>query len=111
MEPTEFAAFQKDASLGMVKLVKTAKTLSSGDIAFNKSLDAEFSTVLDNANGKILGLINDLVRNATDGSDIKFEELEDADSVETRWSVISEVVDFLLEKAVWLDILFCTALA
>ncbi|RVD84517.1 uncharacterized protein DFL_006266 [Arthrobotrys flagrans] len=99
MEPTEFATFQKDASLGLVKLVKTAKTLSSGDIAFNKSLDAEFSTVLDNTNTKVLGLINDLVRNATDGSDIKFENFEDADSVETRWSVISEVVDFLLEKA------------
>ncbi|KAK6345114.1 exosome nuclease subunit [Orbilia javanica] len=99
MDPTEFATFQKDASLGLVKLVKTAKTLSSGDIAFNKSLDAEFSTVLDNTNAKVLGLINDLVRNATDGSDIKFENFEDADSVETRWSVISEVVDFLLEKA------------
>ncbi|KAK6505231.1 exosome nuclease subunit [Arthrobotrys musiformis] len=99
MEPTEFATLQKDASLGLVKLVKTAKTLSSGDIAFNKSLDAEFSTVLENTNSKVLGLINDLVRNATDGSDIKFENFEDADSVETRWSVISEVVDFLLEKA------------
>ncbi|KAK6527899.1 exosome nuclease subunit [Arthrobotrys megalospora] len=99
MEPTEFATFQKDASIGLVRLVKTAKTLSSGDIAFNKSLDAEFSTALDTANGKVLGLINDLVRNATDGSDIKFENFEDADSVETRWSVISEVVDFLLEKA------------
>ncbi|KAF3199871.1 exosome nuclease subunit [Orbilia oligospora] len=99
MEPTEFATFQKDASLGLVKLVKTVKTLSSGDIAFNKSLDAEFSTVLDNTNSKVLGLINSLVRNATDGSDVKFENFEDSDSVETRWSVISEVVDFLLEKA------------
>ncbi|KAK6360730.1 exosome nuclease subunit [Orbilia blumenaviensis] len=99
MEATEFATFQKDATIGLVKLVKTAKTLSSGDISFNKSLDTEFSTVLDNTNGKILGLINDLVRNATDGSDIKFENFEDADSVETRWSIISEVVDFLLEKA------------
>ncbi|KAF3919281.1 hypothetical protein ABW20_dc0108419 [Dactylellina cionopaga] len=99
MDPTEFANFQKDASAGLVKLVKTAKGLSSGDIAFNKSLDSKFGTALDNANITILGLINDLVRNATDGTDIKFENFEDAESVETRWSVISEVVDFLLEKA------------
>ncbi|EPS43447.1 hypothetical protein H072_2568 [Dactylellina haptotyla CBS 200.50] len=99
MNATEFAAFQKGASAGLVQLVKTARTLSSGDIPFNKSLDSDFATALDSANGKILGLINTLVRNATDGSDIRFDNFEDADSVETRWSVVSEVVDFLLEKA------------
>ncbi|KAK6543172.1 exosome nuclease subunit [Orbilia ellipsospora] len=99
MDPTEFATFQKDSSMGLVKLVKSVKLLSAGDLPFNKSLDSDFAAALDTANGKILGLINTLVRNATDGSDINFDNFEDSDNVETRWSLISEVVDFLLEKA------------
>ncbi|KAF3908621.1 hypothetical protein AA313_de0201688 [Arthrobotrys entomopaga] len=99
MDPTEFATFQKDSSLGLVKLVKSVKVLSAGDLPFNKSLDSEFAAALDTANGKILALINNLVRSATDGSDIKFDNFEDPDSVETKWSLVSEVVDFLLEKA------------
>ncbi|KAJ6260419.1 hypothetical protein Dda_4645 [Drechslerella dactyloides] len=99
MDPANFADFQKDASKALIQLIKHTKVLSSGDLAFNKSLDTEFATALDKANGKVLGMINDLVRNATHGSDIKFESFEDADSVEARWSAVSEVVDFLLEKA------------
>ncbi|KAF3931692.1 hypothetical protein ABW19_dt0202972 [Dactylella cylindrospora] len=99
MDPTSFASFQKDTSAALVNFIKAAKSISAGDISFNKSLDSDFSTTLDTANGKILGLINDLVRNAAHGSDIKFENFEDAESLEARWSTISEVVDFLLEKA------------
>ncbi|KAK6359602.1 exosome nuclease subunit [Orbilia brochopaga] len=99
MDPADFADFQKNASKALIKLIKNTKVLSSGDLAFNKSLDAEFATALDKVNSKILGMINDVVRNATHGSDIKFESFEDADSVEARWSAVSEVVDFLLEKA------------
>ncbi|KAF3923394.1 hypothetical protein ABW21_db0205679 [Orbilia brochopaga] len=99
MDPADFADFQKNASRALIKLIKTTKLLSAGDLAFNKSLDTEFATALDRENSRILGMINDLVKNATQGSDIKFESFEDADSVEARWSAVSEVVDFLLEKA------------
>lgn len=102
MDPgTPFSTFQNEASAALVDVTKTAVSLAAEDLPFHHSFDPAFASSLDQCSTTMLGLINSLLRNATAGTDLDTPKLGDVEDIDTHWKDVVEVVDFLLEKAVW----------
>jgi exosome complex exonuclease RRP6 len=95
----DFAPFQEQATSTLVKTTRTAAQISSEDLNFQRSSNADFSEKLDAQSSRLLGLTNSLLKVATSGSDLKAPDLRNEDAVEDNWRAVVDVIDELLEKA------------
>ena len=101
MEPgAPFAEFQDEAYKAVMSMTKSAARIAAEDIPFHRSTDIDFAATLDTCNDQILGMINQLLRTATAGSDVTAPRLKDVDDIDSKWKDIIDVVDYMLEIAV-----------
>ncbi|CCX17119.1 ribonuclease H-like domain-containing protein [Pyronema domesticum] len=97
--PSEFSQFQDGIFGALMPTVKAIGTLAAGDIDFQRSSDGEFAKAADATGARILELANLLLKSAALGGDIDSPVLKEEDDVDTKWSGIVDVADFLLERA------------
>lgn len=99
MDPAEFAPFQEKVQSSLLQVLRTTNQLSSEDLNFHRSSNAELSESLDEQSQRILALTSTVLKSATAGSDVKAPKLNDEESLEDNWRGMVDVIDALLEKA------------
>jgi exosome complex exonuclease RRP6 len=94
-----FKTLQDSISCALVSTTRAATRLSAADIPFQRSLDPEVATALDEQNARLLQLAQHLLETAASSSDAVGPKLPDIDAIDGNWRGIVDVVDSLLEKA------------
>ncbi|TVY41488.1 Exosome complex exonuclease [Lachnellula occidentalis] len=99
MEQTlDFKSLQEQVQASLIATTRTAGQISSEDLAFQRSLNREVGTVLDEQSNRLLDLSSQLLKSATSISDLRAPALEELDDVENNWRSVVDVIDSLLEK-------------
>ena len=97
---SDSAALQEAISSALVSVTRSTSQLASEDIAFHRSLDPRFATLLDHQNARLLGLATSLLESATTHTPtVRAPSLTSADAVDNNWRAVVDVVDSLLERA------------
>jgi exosome complex exonuclease RRP6 len=96
MDPKEYPEWQGNLLKLLVATTKSASTIASHDISFERSVDKDFNDSWLSVTNRLLGLSNRLLEYT--GSQV--EGFEDEDDLDNRWYSVIDVVDSLLEKAV-----------
>ncbi|KAF2278320.1 exosome complex exonuclease-like protein Rrp6 [Westerdykella ornata] len=94
-----FKELQDSISSALVSTTRSATRLSSADIPFQRSLDPEVGTAIDEHNARLLQLAQRLLQNAAASSGAVGPKLPDVEAIDANWRGIVDVVDSLLEKA------------
>ncbi|KAF9889163.1 exosome nuclease subunit [Aspergillus nanangensis] len=95
----DFPPFQQRLTSSLVQMTRTVGQLSTEDLNFHRSSNAEVSESLDEQSGRILSLTSSILKAATAGTDISAPTLQDEDAIEDNWRGVVDVIDALLEKA------------
>lgn len=99
MDSTEFAPFQEKLTSTLVQVTRTVGQLSSEDLNFHRTSNAELSESLDEQSARILDLTSSVLKAATVGTDLTAPILQNEESLEDNWRGVVDVIDSLLEKA------------
>lgn len=94
----DFKSLQDQIQAALISTTRTSGQISSEDLAFQRSLNPELGTSLDEQSARLLALSSALLKSATSISELKAPVLEDADDVENNWRNVVDVLDSLLEK-------------
>jgi len=94
----DFKSLQDQIQVSLIATTRTAGQISSEDLGFQRSLNPEVGTALDEQSERILGLASALLKSAASVSELRAPALQDADDVENNWRSVVDVVDSLLEK-------------
>ncbi|KAG0647168.1 Ribosomal RNA-processing 6 [Hyphodiscus hymeniophilus] len=97
-ETQDFKSLQDQIQAALVSTTRTAGEISSEDLSFQRSLNPELGTLLDEQSARLLELSTELLKSATSISDLRTPVLEDQDDVENNWRSVVDVLDSLLEK-------------
>jgi exosome complex exonuclease RRP6 len=95
----DFKSLQEQVQKALISTTGTAGQISSEDLGFQRSFNAEVGTALDEQNSRLLALSTNLLKSAASISELRAPVLEDADDVENNWRSVVDVIDSLLEKA------------
>jgi exosome complex exonuclease RRP6 len=96
MDPKTYPEWQANLLKLLVSTTKAASAVGGHDISFERSIDSDFDSSLSAVTDRLLGLSNRLLKFAGHAE----EDFEDEDDLESRWGVVVDVVDGLLERAV-----------
>ncbi|KZF21908.1 hypothetical protein L228DRAFT_269356 [Xylona heveae TC161] len=100
MDPAQnFRSLQEQVSSALVATTRTTGQIAAEDLPFQRSLDANIASSLDEQKSRFLKLAEKLVNFAASGSEIDAPQLEDADALENNWRGVVDVIDSLLERA------------
>lgn len=99
MDSAEFARFQERLTTSLVHCARTAGQISSEDLNFQRTSNADFTESLDEESGRILALSSAVLKAATAGSDTSNPALSSEEALEDNWRGVVDVIDSLLEKA------------
>ena len=100
MDPTQdFKSLQDQIQAALISTTRTTGQISSEDLGFQRSLNPEVGTALDEQSERLLSLATALLKSAASISQLRAPALEEADDVENNWRGIVDVVDSLLEKS------------
>jgi len=94
----DFKSLQEQVQASLIATTRTAGQISSEDLAFQRSLNRQVGTVLDEQSNRLLDLSSQLLKSATSISDLRAPALEELDDVENNWRSVVDVIDSLLEK-------------
>ena len=94
----DFKSLQEQVQSALIATTRTAGQISSEDLGFQRSLNPEVGTALDEQNQRLLALSTSLLKSAASISELRAPVLEDADDVENNWRSVVDVIDSLLEK-------------
>jgi exosome complex exonuclease RRP6 len=97
-ETQDFKSLQDQIQAALISTTRTSGQISSEDLGFQRSLNPELGTLLDEQSARLLELSNELLKSAASISDLKVPVLEDQDDVENSWRSVVDVLDSLLEK-------------
>jgi hypothetical protein len=100
MDPTQdFKSLQDQIQAALISTTRTTGQISSEDLGFQRSLNPEVGTALDEQSERLLSLATALLKSAASISQLRAPVLEEADDVDNNWRGIVDVVDSLLEKS------------
>jgi len=95
----DFKSLQDQIQAALIATTRTSGQISSEDLGFQRSLNPEVATALDEQSARLLALSSSLLKSATSLADLRAPVLEDVEDVENNWRSVVDVVDSLLEKA------------
>jgi len=98
-DPEQFKALQDQIQTALVTATRTAGQISSEDLSFQRSLNSEIGTSLDEQSARLLALSSSLLKSAASLAEIEAPSLQEAEDVDNNWRGVVDVVDSLLEKA------------
>jgi exosome complex exonuclease RRP6 len=97
MDPKTYPEWQRNLLKQLVSTTKAASAIASHDLSFERSIDTAFDSSLSALTDRLLTTTNELLKFAGHSG----EEFDDADDLDNRWGDIVDVVDSLLERAVY----------
>lgn len=97
-EEEDFQALQTRITDALVAATRSTTRVCAEDLSFYRSLDPNIAVALDRQHGRILSIAERLLGNAAAGTNVPNPVLSDADSLETGWRGVVDVVDGLLEQ-------------
>ncbi|CAG8980174.1 hypothetical protein HYALB_00007414 [Hymenoscyphus albidus] len=95
----DFKSLQEQVQAALIATTRSAGQISSEDLSFQRSLNPEVGTALDEQSNRLLALSTSLLKSAASISELRAPVLEDVDDVENNWRSVVDVIDSLLEKA------------
>lgn len=95
----EFESLTDSVTSSLVSTIRSVNALADEDLPFQRTINPSVATGLDNANERILTLVNRLIKSAGVLTGVNVPVLDDGEDVEIRWKNIVDVIDGLLEKA------------
>lgn len=95
----DFKALRESLQAALVATTRTANSIASEDLQFQRTVNPTVGGQLDNSSGRLLSLANGLLKSTANLTGQKVGALEDADDVDIQWRNIVDVIDSLLEKA------------
>ncbi|RKF59549.1 Exosome complex exonuclease rrp6 [Erysiphe neolycopersici] len=95
----DFKALQNQIQPGLLEITRTVGRITAEDLTFQRSLNREVRTALDEQSERLLSLASALIKSAASISDLRSPILEDVEDVENNWRNVVDVVDSLLEKS------------
>lgn len=98
-ERQDFKTLQDEIQAALIATTRTTGQISSEDLGFQRSLNPDVGTALDEQTDRVLALASALLKSAASISELRAPVLQDSDDVETNWRGVVDVVDSLLEKA------------
>lgn len=82
----------------LISVTKTCGQISAEDLGFQRQLDHQLGSALDEQAARVLALSSALLQSATSIADLKAPILEDVDDVDNNWRGVVDIIDSLLEK-------------
>ncbi|TQS35590.1 hypothetical protein Golomagni_03985 [Golovinomyces magnicellulatus] len=95
----QFKTLQTELQPSLLDITRSVVRITAEDLTFQRSLDRKVRTALDEQSGRLLSLVNSLLKSAASVSDLRSPALEDVEDVENNWRSVIDVVDSLLEKS------------
>lgn len=95
----DFKTLQNEIQPGLLDITRTVGRITAEDLTFQRSLNREVRTALDEQSERLLSLASALIKSAASISDLRSPILEDVEDVENNWRNVVDVVDSLLEKS------------
>ena len=95
----DFNSLQEQIQAALVSTTRVSGQIASEDLGFQRSLNPEVGTALDEQSERLLSLASALLKSAVSISGLRAPVLQDADDVENTWRNVVDVVDSLLEKS------------
>ena len=99
MDSSNFQDVQANVQQALVDTTRCVGQIANEDLPFLCASNSAVAPLLDRQRSRLLGLVNDLTKATTSGSDAIAPKLSDLDAVEDKWSNLVDVFDKLLEKA------------
>jgi exosome complex exonuclease RRP6 len=94
----DFKSLQDQIQPALLATTRVSGQLSSQDLGFQRSLNPEVGTALDEQTARLLELSRGLLKSAASIAELHVPVLEDVDDVDNHWRGVVDVVDSLLEK-------------
>ncbi|KAI9147711.1 Exosome complex exonuclease rrp6 [Paramyrothecium foliicola] len=95
----DFKSLQDGIQKSLVSSVKTANRIAAEDLSFQRTINPDVASQLDDKSSRLLALSTRLIQSSAKACAVNPVSLEDTDDIELRWRGIVDVVDSLLEKA------------
>jgi exosome complex exonuclease RRP6 len=97
--PQDFKSLQDQIQAALIATTRTVGQIAAEDLGFQRSLNPEVGSSLDEQNARLLDLAGRLLKSAASLTDAHVPILEEVDDIDNNWRGIVDVVDSLLEKA------------
>ena len=94
----DFKSLQNQIQASLLSTTRVSGQISSEDLSFQRSLNPQVGTALDEQTERLLELAGTLLKSAASISGLQAPVLDDAEDVDSNWRGIVDVVDTLLEK-------------
>jgi exosome complex exonuclease RRP6 len=94
----DFKSLQDQIQPALLATTRVSSQLSSQDLGFQRSLNPEVGTSLDEQTARLLELSRGLLKSAASIAELHVPVLEDVEDVDNHWRGVVDVVDSLLEK-------------
>lgn len=95
----DFKSFQEKVQAALVAVTRSANQIAAEDLSFQKTSNPAVEEQLDETSERLLALASSLLKSASQKSDLRAPNLEDADDIDVHWTRVVDIVDSLLEKA------------
>lgn len=97
-ETQDFKSLQDHIQSSLLSTTRISGQISSEDLLFQRSLNPQVGTSLDEQTERLLELANALLESAASVSGLQAPVLDDAEDVDSNWRGVVDVLDTLLEK-------------
>ena len=94
----DFKSLQNQIQASLLSTTRVSGQISSEDLSFQRSLNPQVGTALDEQTERLLELAGTLLKSAASISGLQAPVLDDAEDVDSNWRGIVDVADTLLEK-------------
>ncbi|KAK0384589.1 hypothetical protein NLU13_8675 [Sarocladium strictum] len=96
----DFKSLQEGIQKSLVSTTKAVNRLTAEDLAFQRAVNPDVASQLDEKTARLLGLSTRLLKSAARACGIQgAPSLEDAEDIDVSWRGVVDVVDSVLEKA------------
>lgn len=95
----DFRSLQDNIQTALIATTRTSGQIASEDLGFQRSLNSEIGTSLDEQSARLLELSSKLLKSAASLAELTVPVLEELEDVDNNWRNVVDVVDSLLEKA------------
>lgn len=98
-QPQDFKSSQEQIQGALVAITRSVNGLAAEDLGFQRTLNPEVGSLLDEQAERLLAVAKGLLKSAASLSGLNAPLLEDADDLENNWSNVVDVLDSLKEKS------------
>lgn len=99
VEDASFRDTKNAVSSALVETTRAAGRVANEDLAFHRSSNPSVVPLLEEQNARLLSLVRDLTKVATERRNTPAAQVSNQESIEDNWRGFVDIFDGLLEKA------------